>query len=831
MSQITGVLEQLFTRHRIVLWYDHKRELRGEFEALLLPGVELIEIHNNEFQVKHRILREQPEQKFLLYHEGPPPDDVNNWLLDVRLAHGEFRADQAVLWLNELGLPPALLGVIEEHSEFFTSIFRRTELRKLLSDDEDVNSLQMKMLAVCADAEAALDPILESLLDEIIDTKQPRNQLLQQFGLDKILFEQLKQRFKYASSQPGIEDFAIALFKSAYYQSLGVSDEVKMAPEALIFLRRWRDSLAHHKSFEKISEKAAGILNIEQDLSSRDSRKVYDIDFFELIEEKIIHDLITQIADRTITCEDATGIIRKRRQSHWFDNYRDIYDAAGFAAEFLEDLKKFDLAVHSIDDGISRYIQTWYQLDQLYRKFLFHARKVNHLAILDRLAQIVEKHYSTNYLLLLNNHWQQVVDSCEHWNSKTLPMQSQFYSRWVKPVVDKNLKLYVIISDALRYEIGEELAREIRKEDRYDAELEGMLGMLPSYTQLGMAALLPNRTISICDDTSGTALVDGQPAGGTQNRDKILKQELNGKATAIRAEDVLTMPRDSARELIRDNDVVYIYHNRIDSTGDKIESEERVFEAVEETIADLITLIKKLTAANATNLIITSDHGFIYQNHPLDESEFAEPEIDGNTILYTHRRFILGKGLRPNPSLKHFTATQVGLVGDLELQLPKSTVRLRKKGSGSRFIHGGSSLQEVILPVVVINKKRESDIKKVDADILRGSKSIITTGQFSVSIYQSEPVDEKTKMRTIFAGIYSLSGELISDQHTLILNLEAENPREREIPIRFILTQEAEKYNNQEVLLRLSEQVPSTSFTQEYKSARFTLRRSFTSDF
>ena len=68
MSQIEKALARIFDRHRIVLWQDIKRELRSEFEAVTLPGVEKIVLDNNAFSVKHRILREQPEQKFPFYH-------------------------------------------------------------------------------------------------------------------------------------------------------------------------------------------------------------------------------------------------------------------------------------------------------------------------------------------------------------------------------------------------------------------------------------------------------------------------------------------------------------------------------------------------------------------------------------------------------------------------------------------------------------------------------------------------------------------------------------------------------------------------------------------
>ncbi len=100
MNRIEQALTQFFDRHRIVFWYDAKQELRHDFDAVELPGVEKIELKNNEFGVKYRVLREQPEQKFLLYHEGPQPADIDNWLLDVQLAHGEFRTDQASIWYN-----------------------------------------------------------------------------------------------------------------------------------------------------------------------------------------------------------------------------------------------------------------------------------------------------------------------------------------------------------------------------------------------------------------------------------------------------------------------------------------------------------------------------------------------------------------------------------------------------------------------------------------------------------------------------------------------------------------------------------------------------------
>ena len=72
-----------------------------------LDGIEKLEINNNEFSLKHRLLREQPKQSFLLYKEVAEPKALDNWLLDVQLAEGEFRTDQSAIWLSELELPNA----------------------------------------------------------------------------------------------------------------------------------------------------------------------------------------------------------------------------------------------------------------------------------------------------------------------------------------------------------------------------------------------------------------------------------------------------------------------------------------------------------------------------------------------------------------------------------------------------------------------------------------------------------------------------------------------------------------------------------------------------
>lgn len=828
-NRIAQALTKLFDRHRIVFWYDAKQELRDDFEALSLPGVEKLELTNNEYGIKYKLLREQPEQKFLLYREGPEPPQLDNWLLDVQLAHAEFRTDQVAIWLSELELGLEFTDVVQAHTEFFQKIKRKDVLKKLLKTDDTAGQIRLKMLAVCTGSEPRMDAVVENLLQELADGRDEKIKLVSRCSLDGFLWEQMTRCYGYKSDEPGIRDFAIELFKSCY--AMGTDGQVKLTGDALVFLKRWKDSRQFEGGFETLSGECAEVLGMEQDLTKRDFRELIELDYFRLIDQKIISDLVRAVAARTASNGDVAIWVRQRRQGHWYREYRHLYEAVDYAAQFTHALGEAKLDMGSLAEGIQRYSRFWYQLDQLYRKFTYHVRMSGQASLMGSLTEQIENLYSNNYLLKLGDRFQALVDGVSKWEAFPVRKQMEFFEHWVRPFLRKDNKVCVIISDAMRYEIGDELLSLIRQEDRYSAELEPALSMLPSYTQLGMAALLPNKALALADNETGTVLVDGQSSQGTANRIKILGQAGSLRATACKADELMAMKGDDCRALVRDHDVIYVYHNRIDATGDKRESEERVFEAVEETLQELIRLIKKLTGANASNLLVTSDHGFIYQNRAIDESDFSGVDAEGDQILFRDRRFVLGKGLTEASSLHKFTPEQLGLAGEVEVQIPKSINRLRLKGSGSRFVHGGASLQEVVIPVLKINKKRQSDVTAVEVDILRGASSVITSGQLAVTMYQAGPVTDKIQPRVLRAGIYTEAGDLISDSHDLTFDLSSDNPRERELQVRFMLTRKADEANGQEVILRLEEKHAGTSHYKEYKSLRYLMRRSFTSDF
>ena len=834
MTEMTGriaaSLARLFADHRIVFWYDADRDMRPAFDAVALDGVTRVEITNNCFGLKYRILRQDKTEKFLLFHDGPEPAPADNWLLDLQLAGAVFKADKAGMLLGELGLPPQFESVVRDHMEFYRSGARVRALGRRLQKDDSPAWVRLAMLAICAGAKGGPDTITEALLGELAQGRDDALRLIDRAGLADVLWQQLDATCGYQSAEPDFEDFAIELFRSAYLHTLGQPATLK-TKAALVF-QRWKNDRHRREAFETLANRYQGILNIPADLARRDFRTVLEADHFEEIDRHIIRQLVHAMVNGTACAARVPEHVRARSQGHWYDRYKDIYQAIGFAAEFQQALALVNPDMTGPAEGVKRYAGSWYKVDQFYRKFIFHMQRSGQATLLSGLYEAVENRYTSSFLLQLNDAWQDHVAGMAEWNIPGVARQHNFYSEQVAEFRRRDQKVGVIISDALRFEAGEDCLRRIRALDRFEAELSPMVSVLPGMTQLGMAALLPHGELAFAPDGSGDVLSDGERTGGMAARERRLAAGRAGdRVKTMSARDIVEMPADAGKALFRDNDVVYIYHNRIDAIGDKPQTEEHLPQAVEETIKDLIRLVRKLASANFSNILITADHGFLYQHRTLDENDFAIADPQGAEILLRNRRFVLGRGLEATAGMKMFRPADLGLGGDMDVLIPNSINRLRVRGAGSRFVHGGATLEETVIPVIRVGKRRTADVTRVDVQIIVSGRSRITAGQTAVMFYQVQPVSERTQARELVAGIYAADDTLISDEHVLRFDCDSPNVREREMHRKFLLSRAADAFNAQDVFLKLRERVGRTSHYQTYASQCFRLQRGITTDF
>lgn len=831
-DRITTGLMRLYEDqgHRIIFWYDAARDLRVAFDAVDLPGVTKLEIANNEFGLKYRMLRQEPKARFLLYKDGPEPPMPENWLLDVQLASAVFRADQAAIWVADLGLPAKYEAAVRDHAEFYRSGKRLEALRAIERErpSQSANDVRRKMLAVCAGADGDLDTVVEALLAELADGQDDALRLIDRFGLMEFFWKEVLTRYGYSAAEPDFQDFSITLFSSAWARAMG--ETASLNTDAALMFRRWSASRRWGEAFEKLSGDYQDVLKIRDDLASRDFRALIPYDHFEEVDRRIVVAIVEGLAQQSLSAIDVLKWVRDRRQSHWYSRYADVYQAIGYATEFQQALAETDLTMTSLSDGVKRYSASWFRLDQLYRKFIYHMQQSGQSGLLSALYEAVENRYTTNFVLKLNDAWQDQVARLTDWAIPGFPLQVDFYREQAAEFRRKDQKVVVIISDALRYEVADEALREIRKLNRFDADLKPMIGALPSYTQLGMAALLPHRQLAIRDDND-LVLLDGESTMGAAAREKALASGRTGdRVKVLAAKDFMNLGSSEGKDLFRNHDTLYLYHNQIDAIGDKLVTEENVPAAAETAIEDLVKLVRKLTSANFSNILITADHGFLWQHKALEESGFALAEPVGD-IVTRNRRYVIGRGLSSSGGMKKFTAAQLGLEGNQDILIPNSINRLRVKGSGSRFVHGGASLQEIVLPVLRVGKQRKEDVGQVSVQIIPPARAQITTGQIQVTFYQAEPVTDKQQPRQVHTAIFADDGTLISDEAELEFDFASENPRERELSRSFLLSKAADAYNNQTVFLRLRTRIGKTSHFEDHASQPLLLKRGISTDF
>lgn len=809
----------------MVFWHDPTEEYTADLDALDLGAVNIIRVQDDEFGVKSTILADHTS-KYLVYRSGAIPHGTANWLLDLELAYGVFTADRTSMLQQELGLSdPALLPVIEEHQKFFAANSRKQALEKLLNDGDDAALLRAKMCQVLVKASGnKLTDIVRELLVENAAGKRAKLDDLVTFGLSQFFWDGLASIYKYASTTPTVDDFVLWMFSRA------IEDFSSTTPDEFRNIRSDFNALRYDVRTQDVmttlASRASDALDVKTRIEHRDYREVVNITIFEEVDRKVIVDLAAAVTAQSVTPREVADIVRERQHSLWNTKYSKLYRAIQSASELLTEIAGLPQAIATAAVGLKQYQSEWFRIDQHYRWFTYAHQTADFQKPLESLKAEVDRQYANKYLYDFGGLWQQALEPMSEWKSAVFAPQAKFFDRHVAPVVkDGRTKVVVIISDGMRYEIAQELASMIRSEDRFDASLSAVLGSLPSYTQLGMAALLPQSSLELVPEGL-PVLADGKPTNGTANRDKILQAV---KGHAVTAAEVLAMPGSELRELYTKHQIFYVYHDRIDAAGDKAPTERTVFEAAEETLRELVLLVKKWTNANATNILITADHGFLYQDIPLEQAYYVSESPQGDAVTKTNRRYVLGRSLKPSPSFMTFTSAQAGLVGDIDIQIPKSIHRIPQPGAGTRYVHGGASLQEIVVPVITVNKKRKSDVRHVNVDLMPETDKI-TTGQLAVKLLQREAVTEKIRPRQVRLGLY-VGDTLISDQPILTFDSASDDQRDRYQKSVLYLTQDADHYNNRPVELRLEEPIPNTSQWKLLSKGNYTIRRSFTTDF
>jgi len=410
------------------------------------------------------------------------------------------------------------------------------------------------------------------------------------------------------------------------------------------------------------------------------------------------------------------------------------------------------------------------------------------------LEEKVESCYSNWFIQEVASNWGKFVDApdglLKRWKVVGVGNQQNFYRLEVEQLLTKapESKVYVIVSDAFRYEAAEELSRELNSKNRFDAKLKSQLCVVPSYTALGMAALLPHKTI---DYKSGTALdvaADGASTASLDSKRRILEKV---QGTVLKAEDLMAMSREQGREFVKPHRVIYIYHNKVDATGDSASTESGTFRAVREAINDISKYVARIiNELNGSQVLITADHGFLFQDRFPDSPDRSGLPTKPTGTLKAKKRYLLGKNLGQAPQVWHGAVkTTAAIEGDMEFWIPKGANRFHFMG-GARFVHGGAMLQEIVVPIVTVKSLRgqaaeASAIRQVEVSLLGSVRRIVNNVQ-RFEFIQTEAVSERVQARSLVISIRD-DDRPISNEVSVTFNSESPAMDDRKKAVQLFL--------------------------------------------
>ena len=649
---VNEALKRCFADKRIVFWYDEGGKCRAEFDEAEVEGVEKLVINGNAFGIKYKILAEKPEGKFLVYSPKAQPAPAEDWLYDLYLAGASFSTDPVSMVMSEMGFPEETRGVVTEKMlPFFKSEPRKRDVKALVNEElgmrneelgigneelgggqrrigaEDVELILISVLCKVRN-HARIEYVLNALLKELSEGKSDKIDEIAKYGLEPALWKRLGIDYGYQNAtNPSVVDFANKLFHDAFYPA--VRDErYQLSHAALSFFNDWKNGVKTRETFKALSKDVAAKLNVAQDIARVPMGDFGALDVFREIDTHIVKSFVAEAERGSMRIDDAARLISQRKDSCYWLDFASAYQACEAAVRFFAALSTVDLTSVDAVDAITKYAGSWYQIDQQYRLFIEHyneAKKTDDNAV-DLFASLkakVDGYYVNNYLMKQSVAFQGHLNGKAEWKFDGIKAQGRFWKDWI---ATSETNVCVIISDALRYEIGKELAETIEATHRYSATITPMVSMLPSYTQLGMAALLPHEKLDLAGGPEGLpsewVYADGKLTKGLEARKAILESVQEPKATAIAYKDVMSMTKAECRQWQSSANVLYVYHDTIDKCGDKRETEDETAEAAREAIVEIAKLISKVGGDYRIHkFIVTADHGFLYQDCPLDASQ------------------------------------------------------------------------------------------------------------------------------------------------------------------------------------------------------------------
>ncbi|MDR0854602.1 MAG: BREX-1 system phosphatase PglZ type A [Clostridiales Family XIII bacterium] len=789
LTHIEEKLKEAFSgsTRSLIFWYDDEGQFAEDIDALSIPSVKIHLLEErNQFYTKYLLERRDAKSNYLIYAPFPKPDVRDNHLEDTLLYSKRFYADKVSLLAAEKGISEKLKPVLQKYSKFFESKERNQRFDNLEIENDTPENIEVALMSVLTrSTTATFDEVARAVLGADLDDENKYLLEFEKYGLTEAFWRHCDDQFGYADTKSSISSFAAMLLLTCASKQLG--DDTPEAWKDLVsakygnviaLISNLMNSVLYREMYDALASRVSSQYQVPATLSELPTEALLGCYIFGSVDEILIgwinDHLLAEDTNAELAGHDISEICAIRSKLHFGETFSAEYDLLASAIEVIS------ATGYQYSDEIveiaNQYTETYFRIDRNYRSFYLALDRLADADDYEELRLLVERIYSNEYLEKIIPAWNRAI-SVDGADRKIGRTEDFFFNH----IATTKEKTAVIISDALRYEVGRQLFEKLADYPNCAAMIHAEVGMLPSFTPTGVAALLPHDRIDLQDD--GSVLLDGAQADTLEKREQTLQKKMP-QSRCVRFDDI-TSSKNEQRELFNGMDVVYIFHNQIDARGDNAATENEVFTACAEAVDEIFSMIKRLASnVSISKFIITADHGFLYKRDKLPESDKIDTKRFHPIIM--KRRFILSESGANVEGVMEFSSRQSSSIGqDRFLSVPLSSHIFKVSGGGQNYVHGGSSPQEMLLPVIEVRVEK-GKVETIPVKIaLVSVVNKITNLVISFDFMQSDAVGDSIVPAEYKISFLDGSGTSISNEYTYVADSKAKNPQDRMFSLRF----------------------------------------------
>ena len=778
LARIQNKLNLEFSRsgRKIIFWYDGDGKSESLVDSLEINAKIYHLEKDNTFYAKYLLEIEDKDSNYLIYANFDKPKSEENHMIDTILYSTLFSPDRLKMFMNEANIDEKFYQLLKRYYKFFKSEERKQNFIDLGIDFYNEKNIEVSIMTVLSKASSAsFDEIIKAVLFCGVENNKALAEF-ERIGISEAFWKYCMKNYGYVEDNPDLTKFVTTMLIT--YAANKVPVEIpsfkkfitSKAGNVTTFISNFMNNILCKELFDNLSKMVASEMKIEQIISKVETRYLLDCDAFECVDKEIIKRCIKMLENESTT-DIKEYCLQRVFPKHFGVKFSNEYECLINASKLINLVNEYK-PKDTYEEIIKNYTKNDYIIDYAYRKFYVAYDLLEDSTEFESLRQQVENVYTNGYLKQSTISWSSQLSSLQKDNN--IYSQSKFYNHNLAGVKDR---IIVIISDAFRYECAVELTKKLKKET-YEPTLSYMTSTIPSYTSLGMAALLPHKTIEFNNDFSKIT-VDGMPTVDTKQRNAILCK-YDSNSVAISFDMVAKMKKPDMREAFQGKSVIYIYHNQVDARGDKAASENEVFNACNEAISEIGKMIRILTNnISASNYIITADHGFIYKRDKIEESEKVSLAQNKNIAL--NKRYILSHGELNIDGAQCLPMSNIlGKESDVCVSVPIGSDIFKTPGGGQNFVHGGASLQEMLIPLLNVHTHRTKyEIEKVEISMLNLMSGKITNLITNIDYLQNQTIDEEHQSAIYRIYFEDASKNRISNEEQIVANKKSTEPSKR----------------------------------------------------